>query len=228
MTNHADAERNRSFSSQTRPEFLMTEPTDHPVDETAVTDEKASAGDPDEVAVVSDDEIYPGDHGDWRAILCSVGVFLALFVGFGILNIPGTFVTYWETNQLVGYTQSQISWIAAVQFSLTLLGSVLTGRWFDMHGGRVTLPSQKGLSSMWMLIVDAFADWIDIVSLGIFHVESVHRVLSILPRIWDCPRNDGQHDVPRPSWKNLTFPDLFQPSASPPSGITTTAASHQE
>jgi hypothetical protein len=143
MTNHGKEERNRSFSSQTRPEFLMTDPTDHPVDETAVTDEKSVAGDPEGSAAASDDEIYPGDHGDWRAILCSVGVFLALFVGFGILNIPGTFVTYWETNQLAGYTVSQISWIAAVQFSLTLLGSVLTGRWFDMHGGRVILHPNR-------------------------------------------------------------------------------------
>jgi MFS family permease len=123
----------------------MTDPTDHPVDESAVADEKVVAEDPEGSADASDDEIYPGDHGDWRAILCSVGVFLALFVGFGILNIPGTFVTYWETNQLVGYTVSQISWIAAVQFSLTLLGSVLTGRWFDMHGGRVRIPPKRTL-----------------------------------------------------------------------------------
>lgn len=227
MTNRGDDERNGSFSSQTRPEFLMTDPNEHPVDESAVADEKVGAGDPEGSADASDDEIYPGDHGDWRAILCSVGVFLALFVGFGILNIPGTFVTYWETNQLVGYTVSQISWIAAVQFSLTLLGSVLTGRWFDMHGGRVR-SLQIGLCSMWMLIVDAFARWIDIVYLGVFHVESVHRVLSILPRLWDCPRHDGQHDVPHHPRATLTFPDLSPLSASPPSGITTTAVSPPE
>lgn len=84
-------------------------------------------------------EIYPGDHGDRRAIVVSIGVFFALFVGFGILNIPGTFQTYWENNQLSEYSQSQVGWICAVQFFLTLFGSVFTGRWFDMHGGRVSL-----------------------------------------------------------------------------------------
>jgi hypothetical protein len=85
----------------------------------------------------AEDEVYPGDHGDRRAIVCSIGVFFAFFVGFGVLNIPGTFVTYWESNQLSQYSTSPISWIASLQFCLTLFGSVFTGRWFDAHGGRV-------------------------------------------------------------------------------------------
>jgi len=85
-------------------------------------------------------DVYPGDHGDRRAIVVSIGVFFALFVGFGILNIPGTFQTYWENNQLSEYSQSQVGWICAVQFFLTLFGSVFTGRWFDMHGGKVGIP----------------------------------------------------------------------------------------
>jgi hypothetical protein len=92
----------------------------------------------DPEAPSNDDDIFPGDNGDWRAIICLIGVFFALFVGFGILNIPGTFVTYWETNQLEGYSASEIGWIAAVQFFLTLGGSVVTGRWFDLHGGKVS------------------------------------------------------------------------------------------
>ena len=91
--------------------------------------------DPEQPAV----QVYPGDHGDRRAIVVSIGVFFALFVGFGILNIPGTFQTYWENNQLSGYSQSQVGWICAVQFFLTLFGSVFSGRWFDMHGGRVSI-----------------------------------------------------------------------------------------
>ena len=82
-------------------------------------------------------DVYPGDHGDWRAILSSLGAFFAFFVGFGILNIPGTFVTYWENNQLKQYSQSQIGWIAAMQFFLTLFGTIFTGRWFDLRGGKV-------------------------------------------------------------------------------------------
>jgi MFS family permease len=99
---------------------------------------KAPAVDPEEQASDGqEDQVYPGDHGDWRAIVSSIGCFFALFVGFGILNIPGTFVTYWENNQLQGYSQSQVGWIAAMQFFLTLSGSVFTGRWFDLHGGKV-------------------------------------------------------------------------------------------
>ena len=89
-------------------------------------------------------EVYPGDHGDRRAIVVSIGVFFALFVGFGILNIPGTFQTYWENNQLSEYSQSQIGWVCAIQFFLTLFGSVFSGRWFDMHGGRVSIPRGLG------------------------------------------------------------------------------------
>jgi hypothetical protein len=50
MTNHANEERNLSFSSQTRPEFLMTDPTDRPVEETAVVEEKVGASDAEECA----------------------------------------------------------------------------------------------------------------------------------------------------------------------------------
>jgi hypothetical protein len=110
----------------------------------------------------SENEEYPGDHGDWRAILCMIGVFFALFVGFGILNIPGTFVTYWENNQLKGYSESQVGWIAAIQFFLTLFGSVFTGRWFDLHGGRVR-------SFMTCVMIDLFTCWIDCVYLGILY-----------------------------------------------------------
>lgn len=82
-------------------------------------------------------DVYPGDHGDWRAIVSCIGAFFTLFIGFGILNIPGTFQTYWENNQLAEYPPGEIGWIAATQFFLTLFGSVFTGRFFDLYGGKV-------------------------------------------------------------------------------------------
>ena len=43
--------------------------------------------------------MYPDDHGDWRANSGSTGIFV-IFVGFGILNVPGTVVPYWGSNKL--------------------------------------------------------------------------------------------------------------------------------
>ena len=96
-------------------------------------------------------DVYPGDRGDWRAMSCAVGVFFTLFIGFGILNVPGTFQTYWQDNQLAGYSQSEIGWIVATQFFLTLFGSVLTGRYFDLYGGRVcvSFPRENGVGVNW-------------------------------------------------------------------------------
>src|SRR5271170_5069689 len=146
MTDHVETGGTYSFSHD---EPRDTEPKmDTPPQSSSDSDEslretKTPAVDPEEQASDDhDDQVYPGDHGDWRAIICSIGCFFALFVGFGILNIPGTFVTYWENNQLQGYSQSQVGWIAAMQFFLTLLGSVFTGRWFDLHGGKVLLASK--------------------------------------------------------------------------------------
>lgn len=125
-----------------------------------------------------DDEVYPGDDGDWNAIICMIGCFMALFVGFGILNIPGLFVTYWENNQLSNYTASQVSWIASMQFFLTLFGSVFTGRWFDLHGGKVL-----SLLKSW-LTKALFTGWICRLPVGFLHGQFMYPVLSVLSRIW--------------------------------------------
>jgi len=141
MTEHYDASRVPSID-RTRQEPLMTVSHPHPMsgssDSSSLKEVKDPTGEPtDRSDATAPVDVFPGDHGDWRAILCSVGAFFTLFIGFGILNIPGTFVTYWESNQLIGIPQSTVGWIAAVQFFLTLFGSVLTGRFFDLHGGKV-------------------------------------------------------------------------------------------
>jgi hypothetical protein len=141
MTERYNASHIPSTDTST-PELLMTVSHPHASES---SDGKTSkevndpTGEPASASDAAPVDVYPGDHGDWRAILCSVGAFFTLFIGFGILNIPGTFVTYWENNQLKEYSQSQISWIAAMQFFLTLFGSVFTGRLFDLYGGRVYL-----------------------------------------------------------------------------------------
>jgi len=135
MTDHGD--KRHSFTDQTQQGPVMTahELELDSSENGAVKEVADAAVDPE--AQSNDDDVFPGDNGDWRAIICLIGVFFALFVGFGVLNIPGTFVTYWQNNQLEGYSTSDIGWIAAIQFFLTLGGSVFTGRWFDLHGGKV-------------------------------------------------------------------------------------------
>jgi hypothetical protein len=167
MTEHVDTGRVHSFSDENRELPLMAATTDSVSSETSKEEEKSPANDPETQSPVAGDDVYPGDHGDWRAISCSIGVFFALFVGFGILNIPGTFQTYWELNQLKDYTPSQVGWIAATQFFLTLFGSVFAGRWFDLHGGRV-------LPLIIDLMVVVIINWIDRILLGFLYGQSVY------------------------------------------------------
>jgi len=137
MTEHVEPSR-VSSSDGARREPLMTvvHPPISESSDNSLKEVSDPTGEPTDIDTPPAD-VYPGDHGDWSAILCSVGAFFTLFIGFGILNIPGTFVTYWEDNQLKDYPQSTVAWIAAVQFFLTLFGSVFSGRFFDLHGGKV-------------------------------------------------------------------------------------------
>jgi hypothetical protein len=84
-----------------------------------------------------EEETYPGDRGSFVAMLCTVGAFFALFMGLGSLKIPGIYLPYIQDHYLSEYTHSEIGWIASIQYGLTFLGSVFTGRWFDLYGGRV-------------------------------------------------------------------------------------------
>jgi hypothetical protein len=173
MTEHIDLGEVHSFDQNRQiPLLKISVPASASSDESLKEKEaEDSAVDPEQSVPPPppppDDDVYPGDNGDKRAILVSVGVFFALFVGFGILNIPGTFQTYWENNQLKEYSQSTISWIAAVQFFLTLFGSVFTGRWFDLHGGKV-------FTLLGTLIIGGIICWITFVLFCFFYGQSLY------------------------------------------------------
>jgi hypothetical protein len=180
MTEHIDAGKVHSFEQNRQiPLLAISVPPSASSDDSLKETKEAedSAVDPEQSVPPRFDDVYPGDHGDKRAILVSVGVFFALFVGFGILNIPGTFQTYWENNQLKEYSQSTTSWIAAMQFFLTLFGSVFTGRWFDLHGGRV-------FTLLGMLILGVTVCWIDFVLYCLLYGQSLYRILPVLPGLW--------------------------------------------
>jgi hypothetical protein len=179
----------------------MSSPSTDKVETSVVKEKLASAAGHSNQSLSAEPvgEVYPGDRGDWRAVLCCVGVFFTLFIGFGILNIPGTFQTYWQENQLEGYSASEIGWIPATQFFLTLFGSVFTGRYFDLHGGRVCAHRKGG-------DIDYVGRGFDIVYLGIFYGESVYGILSVFSGLWgvsprggylrvDTPGNYCQYDV---------------------------------
>jgi hypothetical protein len=169
VTEYVDTNRRQSFSDQTRQVPLMiTTPPASTSSLSNVGKENDPTVDPELQSPSSTDDVYPGDHGDWRAIVCSIGVFFALFVGFGILNISGTFQTYWENNRLQEYSVSQIGWISSTQFFLTLFGSVFTGRWFDLHGGRVSL-------STWIVLtIVEFIAWIYLFCSGFLYGQFVY------------------------------------------------------
>jgi MFS family permease len=198
MTERIDVGRTHPFSNRTHEKSLMAVSPASAISEASNAENLDTIADSEGQSPSVPKDVYPGDHGDWRAISCSIGVFFTLFVGFGILNIPGAFQTYWETNQLKQYSQSQVSWIAATQFFLTLFGSVFTGRWFDLHGGRV-------LFYHLVLMVVMSVAWIDHLSFGILYGQSVYRLLPVLSCIWGInlldlvdvgpPRIDSEHDV---------------------------------
>src|ERR1700738_4273431 len=165
MTEQIDAGRTHSFSDQTHEKSLVSPAS--ATSEASNAENLDPIADPEGQSPSALEDVYPGDHGDWRAISCSIGVFFTLFVGFGILNIPGAFQTYWETNQLKQYSQSQVSWIAATQFFLTLFGSVFTGRWFDLHGGRVSFYH------LVLMVVMSIA-WFNCLPLCILYGQSVY------------------------------------------------------
>jgi hypothetical protein len=83
------------------------------------------------------EDIFPGDKGSLEAILCTIGLFFALFVGYGSIRIPGMYMPYLLKYQLSNHTHSELGWIASVQLGLTFFVTVFTGRWFDLYGGRV-------------------------------------------------------------------------------------------
>ncbi|KAG7087052.1 hypothetical protein E1B28_013031 [Marasmius oreades] len=69
-----------------------------------------------------------------KALLTTLGGFLALFIGFGQMNAFGTFQTYYANHQLHAYTPSKISWIGSLQLWVFFFSGWGIGWLFDIHG----------------------------------------------------------------------------------------------
>ncbi|KAK9458887.1 major facilitator superfamily domain-containing protein [Lipomyces oligophaga] len=83
---------------------------------------------------------YLPDVG-FRPWLAAIGGFSAQFCSFGYMNVIGVFQTYYENNQLAGYSPSTISWIGSIQTFILAMGGLFAGRMCDMYGPRwLTIP----------------------------------------------------------------------------------------
>lgn len=80
----------------------------------------------------------PPDGGlaAWSVVL---GGFVTLFCSFGFLNNFAAFQTYYYTNTLRGYSNSDIAWIGAMQSFTILSANLVLGPIFDRHGPRPLL-----------------------------------------------------------------------------------------
>ncbi|EJU01494.1 MFS general substrate transporter [Dacryopinax primogenitus] len=147
-----------TFSDDTNRDSLAT---------TAVPDEPVSpaANKEGEVVADEDERVYPGEgeeaikrdetdefpDGGLRAWLVVVGGVCITFASFGFVNAWGVFQDYYETTLLPDVSPSTIAWIGSIQYSLTFLPGLFTGRLFDL--GYFHLP--LGISSA-VLVVSAF------------------------------------------------------------------------
>lgn len=59
--------------------------------------------------------------GGSKAWLAVAGCSACLFVSFGWVNCVGTFQSYYQENQLRGYSSAEIAWIPALQGKLSVL-----------------------------------------------------------------------------------------------------------
>ncbi|TXT10293.1 uncharacterized protein COLE_04227 [Cutaneotrichosporon oleaginosum] len=58
----------------------------------------------------------------------------------------GQLQSYYLTNQLAAYSKSDVAWIGSTQSTLTFLGSIAAGRYFDAHGPRLLVIAGTALS----------------------------------------------------------------------------------
>ncbi|KAK9238826.1 major facilitator superfamily domain-containing protein [Lipomyces kononenkoae] len=82
----------------------------------------------------SDDEYRP-DVG-FRPWMVVVGGFFGQFCSFGLLNVVGIFIAYYQHNQLKGLSPSTISWIGSIQSFTFSFSGLFCGRIADMYGPR--------------------------------------------------------------------------------------------
>ncbi|MCO5596097.1 hypothetical protein L7F22_050157 [Adiantum nelumboides] len=77
-----------------------------------------------------------GGFAAWTVVL---GGFITLFNSFGFLNNFAAFQTYYYTNTLRGYSNSDIAWIGAMQSFTILSANLVLGPIFDRYGPRPLL-----------------------------------------------------------------------------------------
>ncbi|KAK9458886.1 major facilitator superfamily domain-containing protein [Lipomyces oligophaga] len=85
------------------------------------------------VLLPQDEGLYP-----WLAVL---GGFCAQYCSFGMMNMIGNFIAYYESHQLVEYSSSAISWIGSIQSGVFCLAAPVCSQLVNMYGSRaVTIP----------------------------------------------------------------------------------------
>ncbi|KAK9463004.1 major facilitator superfamily domain-containing protein [Lipomyces oligophaga] len=83
-------------------------------------------------------ELYHSDEG-WRAYLCLLGSFFALFSSFGYVNVIGMFNAYLKEHELASYSQSTIGWITSMESFLMIFPGIIIGPVYDIIGPRPLL-----------------------------------------------------------------------------------------
>ncbi|CAK7233211.1 hypothetical protein SCUCBS95973_008517 [Sporothrix curviconia] len=85
---------------------------------------------------------FVGDRYDRRALATLLGSFCVMVRSvsfFGWINCIGVFQQYYETHQLIGYSESTISWIISAELFLMFMGAPIVGKLFDNFGPRYLL-----------------------------------------------------------------------------------------
>ncbi|KAL4948850.1 major facilitator superfamily domain-containing protein [Aspergillus filifer] len=79
-------------------------------------------------------ETFPdGGLSAWTVVL---GSWCAFLPTFGLMNTTGVFTDWLATNQLSGYTRSDVSWIFSLYMFFLWFGGVQVGPIFDRYGPR--------------------------------------------------------------------------------------------
>ena len=71
-------------------------------------------------------------NGGFLAWLQVAGAFCLFFNTWGVVNMYGSYQTFYQTGFLSSHTSSQISWIGSMQAFLLFLGSAAAGPAFDL------------------------------------------------------------------------------------------------
>ncbi|EIN07031.1 MFS general substrate transporter [Punctularia strigosozonata HHB-11173 SS5] len=132
------------------------------VSDAGALDEKSRVHDPeaylrkeqesDGAPVTIPEEDRPGlddfPDGGLRAWLVLFGAVCNTAATFGFVNSWGVFQSYYESNTLQNTSPSTIAWIGSIQYSLTFLPGLVTGRLFDIGYFRVPLAVASALLVM--------------------------------------------------------------------------------